>query len=579
MRVSLGRTTGLLALLALACSEATGPNSAGLTPGELSPVKTSAEATMTIAQGDGQFAQNSNFTSIDPAIQLRDLGGNPIANEPITFTVSNASARVGIGSDPQGTSYTTNTNSSGVAIARWKLGTNGGQTLQAQAGNGGVLVTFRGIATSNGSAPVFVKAQGDGAGQNDGQMRGHPARTNPTVTVQDGAAVVLPNVDVTWTASGNGSASPPTSATGTNGNASTVWTFGTATGAHTMTARMAAGPPGTQLQNVTPAVFTVTPLAQGTSMTKLQGDNQTAVAVAGTKIGPKDPTVQIAGVAAGVQVKFTFGAGTDDCNSNTVKFVATNADGIAATAWCLTGTTLGSKSLTAVAGSFSATFTASATVGTANAIAKVQGDNCSGQVASTCSPDPTVRVTDVNGNGVDGYVVTFNPSGDGVATNGTNSGGLIQVTTANGGYAAARWTLGTTSGAQTMEASGSGGLTTTFNATATAGPSTSITKINGDDFVGPANTQTTKDPTVQVKDQYGNAKNGVVIEWVIVTPSSARVTPTSLCGGTTTATSNTTGCTDGRAAALWTFGTAGTQQLKATVQGTALSVTFNGIAQ
>lgn len=583
MRVSLGRATGLLALLAVGCSEATGPNSVGLTPGEFSPVKTSAEATMTILQGDGQFAQNLNFVSQDPAIQLKDLSGNPIANEPITFTASEATARVGYGSDPQATALTVNTNSSGTVIIRWKLGSNGGQTLQAQAGSGGVLVTFRAIATSNGTVPVFVKVQGDEAGQNSGQMRGHPARTNPTVKVQDGAAVALPRVDVTWVASGNGSAAPPTSATGTTGNAATVWTFGTATGAHTMTARLAAGPGGSQLQNVAPAVFTVTPLAQGTAMNKVNGDGQSVVAGTGTKIGPKDPGVQIVtatgNVGAGVEVKFVFGAGTDDCTGNTTMYVATNSDGVALIRWCLTGGTLGTKTLTASAGTLSAGFTATATVGTATQMNIIAGDNCSGEVRSTCAADPTVRVLDANNNPVDGYVVAFDASGDGIATNGTTSGNLISVTTANGGYAAVRWTLATTSGAQTLVASGSGGLTVTFNATSTAGASSQIVIINGDDQTGPANTKTTKDPTVQVKDQYGNAKNGVVIVWAIVTPSSARVTPSNGCGGTTTATSNTTGCTDGRAAATWTFGVVGTQQLTATVQGTSLVATFDGIAQ
>lgn len=585
MRVSLGRATGLLALLIAGCSEATGPNSAGLTPGEFSPVKTSAEATMTILQGDGQFATAGSpgaFVTIDPAIQLRDLSGNPISGETINFTASNTGARVGVGDAPGSRFFDGVTNAQGTVIVRWRLGTVGGQTLTAQAGSGGVLVTFRAIATSDGSAPVISKVQGDGLGQNSGQMRGHPARTNPVVIVEDGAGVDLPNVDVTWTADKGGSGSPPTSTTNTTGNASTVWTFGTSTGLHTIFAKLAAGPAGTPLQNVAQANFQVTPLTQGTAMNKVNGDGQTVTAGTGNKIGPKDPGVQIVtatgNVGTGVEVKFVFGTGTSDCSGNTSKFVPTNADGVALTAWCLTSGTTGTKTLNAFAGSFSSTFTATATVGAPTTLTIIQGQSCAGAVGSTCSQDPTVRLTDASGNGVDGTQITFDPSGNGVASNGSNSGNPIIVTTSGGGFAAVRWTLATTSGAQTLVATAASGHSVTFNATATAGAPTQILKINGDNQVGAPNTQTARDPTVQVLDQYGNAVNGRTIVWTAQTTGST-IQPSSLCGGTTTANSNTTGCGDGRASGIWTLGPAGTHTLRADVSGTTLTTTFTATAQ
>lgn len=591
MRVSLSRATGLLALLIAGCSEATGPNNSMLSPGDGILPSHGSTGTVTIVQGDGQLAATGAFTSIDPAIQVRDANGTAIANHPVTCVATPSTARVGLGDSPPSAAHNTTTNSSGTAIVRWRLSTTEGGNFLTCTADGGLSATFRAIATSTGNAPTIVKIQGDAAGQNTGQMRGHPARVNPTIQVQDTDASVLPDVDVTFTPSGDGTASPSFARTGTvasGGTAATVWTLPT-TGAATLTVRLAWGAAATQLQNVAAAVFTVTPVVRGTTMTKLQGDAssnpsgtaETGVA-GGGRMGPRDPAVQITDAAgagvSGAEVKFTFSTGSDDCNGNTTKFVATDASGIARTAWCTVGSTTGTRTLTATAGTLSATFTGTATAGAPASMSCIQAcTTYTGSVGSTVTPDPTVRVLDANGIGVSGVQVTFDPSGNGVAHNGSNSGNPIVVTTDANGFAAVRWVLATTSGAQTLLATAASGQTYTFNATATAGPVTQLLKINGDNQTAPANTQTPRDPTVQALDQYGNVVNGATITWTATSPSSSRVTPSSLCGGTTTATTNTTGCSDGRAAALWTFGAAGPQVLTASTNN--VTATFNGTAQ
>lgn len=590
MRVSLGRATALLAILVAACSEGTGPNST-LTAGKISPVVASGQGTMTIAQGDAQFAQNGNTVSIDPAIQLLDNNGSPIANEPITFTPDQTTSRVGTGTPPfPNRSFIANTNSNGIAIVRWTLGTtNGGQTLTAQAGSGGLTAVFRAVATSDGSAPTIVKVQGDGAGQNSGQMRGNTARTNPTVLVQDGAATALPNVDVNFACtSGTGGTgcvtTPSTAKTASNGTAGTVWTFGTGTGAHRVTVTLSAGAPATQLQNVAAAVFSVTPLTQGTGISVVQGNNQTVVAGTGNKIGPRDPAVQITtstgNVGAGIEGKWTFGAGTDDCNGNTTKTTATDANGILISAWCLTGSTTGTKTVTVTAGSFSQTFTATANAGAPATMTILQGNPCNQVVATTCTSDPTIQLQDAGGNNVSGISITFTASGNGVLNNGNQSGNTITVTTGSNGQAAARWTLGTTAGSQTLTAVASSGQSVTFNSTATAAASAAINKINGDATVTTAGNFTPRDPTVQVVDQYGNGKNGVLVNWSPDTGSSAF--PSNINGGTTTPTSNTTGTggtnVAGSAIARWQLNTVGTHTLTATVNGTSITTSFTGTA-
>jgi hypothetical protein len=133
-------------------------------------------------------------------------------------------------------------------------------------------------------------------------------------------------------------------------------------------------------------------------------------------------------------------------------------------------------------GTYTAVLTSSTTVGTATITgsvngeemeksAKVQfvagpaanvaitaGNNQTGTVGSTLPASLQVRVTDAHGNVVSGVTVQWSTS-DGSASPTTSQ-------TSSTGRASTMWTLGTTLGSQSLEASVSGAEPVTFNATA-----------------------------------------------------------------------------------------------------------------
>ena len=558
----------MVALFVAACSDSTGivaPTKAGSAGAN---VVTSSQGSMSIVQGQGQIAAKSTFVPLDPAVRVVDLNGNPVANEPVTFTASAATALVGLGTAPASNSFTVNTNSNGVAIVRWKLGSVvEGQTLTAIAGTGGVSQVFKAIGTNTAALPKLVIVQGNQQ-DNSGTMAGHPVRINPTIQVQDNDGTPIPRVVVDFAPSGNGSVSPTQVTAGSTGLAATVWRLKSTAGANTLTvtATQYSMTDGTAPTGV---IFSVTGVANGTTMTVVQGNNQTVTAVAGARFGPKDPAFRITdangAAVAGAVVKLTFSTGSDNCEAGVTTVLATtDADGIVRTGFCARTTTTGTRTLTATAGDLSASVTGTVTQDlSTTTFSTLQGAGQTATVATTLPSDPTFRLVDNNSQPVAGVAVTFTASGAGTLANGSTSGNTVTVNTDADGRVAVRWTLGTIAGTQTLTVSASTGAATSITATATAGAAASIVKVNGDaqtstagGFVGP------RDPGVQVFDQYGNKKSGVQVSF---TPSG---------NGSVTASPVTTN-SEGIALTRWILSnTPGSNTLTATVVGTSISTTF-----
>ncbi|MBK8004308.1 MAG: Ig-like domain-containing protein [Gemmatimonadetes bacterium] len=119
------------------------------------------------------------------------------------------------------------------------------------------------------------------------------------------------------------------------------------------------------------------------------------------------------------------------------------------------------------------TFTVTADAPTTIAIAA--GDGQSAGVNTAVATAPGALVTDQFGNPVAGVPVTFAVTGGGGSVTGGNA-----VTGANGIASVTAWTLGTSTGANTLQASAPNlsGSPLTFTATATAGAATQIA-VNG----------------------------------------------------------------------------------------------------
>ena len=100
----------------------------------------------------------------------------------------------------------------------------------------------------------------------------------------------------------------------------------------------------------------------------------------------------------------------------------------------------------------------------------------------------------------------------------TPSGGSLAAATATSdaaGIASNNWTLGTTAGPQTAQATltGASGSPVTFNATANAGAATTLAKVDGDAQTGPIETALAEPLVTKVSDEFGNGVPGVSVGW------------------------------------------------------------------
>ncbi len=222
----------------------------------------------------------------------------------------------------------------------------------------------------------------------------------------------------------------------------------------------------------------------------------------------------------------------------------TDVDGVANVTWTVDNSTPGAKTLTVSAFGLLVTavpehssgfpfavesLTLTATVvGPPAAIAASPTENING-TAGGVAGDLTIVVTDAGGYAVAGDTVVW--SGEGTVTGG-------DVTDENGS-ATGTWTLPTTAGENTITAT-VGGISASFTATGAPGPAASLV-VGGDGQTGDVGTALPSPLTVQVIDQYGNAREGDAVVWAVTSGGG------SINGGGTTDAG-------GSATAAWTLG-------------------------
>jgi hypothetical protein len=239
----------------------------------------------------------------------------------------------------------------------------------------------------------------------------------------------------------------------------------------------------------------------------------------------------------------------------------TNANGIATVGQWIVGKTVGRNTLSVSIGSLEPIiFSAVGSAGAPASVSKSAGDGQSAVAGSAVTSPPAVVIVDANGNAVSGVTVLFAVTGGGGAVSGesviTDSSGVAKV----GG-----WTLGKTSGPNTLTAK-SGSLSVEFTATGVAGDAASLTKVAGDNQTAAAATAVSVAPAVAVKDANGNLKSGTTVTFVVASGGG------SITGGTTT--SNDSGIAT---VGSWMLGpAAGTNTItaSATAKSGSLSVEF-----
>jgi hypothetical protein len=198
--------------------------------------------------------------------------------------------------------------------------------------------------------------------------------------------------------------------------------------------------------------------------------------------------------------------------------VATGADGEAhLTSWVL-GPVTGVNSVRATVTGVPEVFFSATGVRFAAHVVAASQTNQSAPAGTNVAEPPTVRVTDVTGNPINGVVVTFV-----VTAGGGNVTTTPQVTNVDGLAGAGFWTLGTTPGVNTVTATVANVGQVVFTATGTASPST-LTAQSASQQTARVSTAVTEPPTVLVRDQGGAPMAGVTVTFA-VTSGGGTVTP------------------------------------------------------
>lgn len=487
-------------------------------------------------------------SQVQISAQMLDASGNvvPVAGQTVNWTKS----------DPNGTlsSATSVTNGAGVATVTLTTHTVTGTSTTVTATSGAISGTSPAITTVAGPVSQLTLTQAPSATAQSGVAFAQ----QPVLQLRDaqGNAVAQPNVSVNATITAGG---------GTLGGVTLVQTD--ANGLATFTDLSLSGNSGGRTltfsaSGVSSATAGVTIGSGAASTIALQtGSGQTATA--GTAVATA-PSVIVRDASnnpvAGVNVTFTVATGGGTTSPPSGGTVATDAAGVATlTSWTL-GTTAATNTLTAsVAGLTGSpvTFTATGTAGAATQMTTAVGAQTA-TVNTPVSTDPSVLVTDANNNPVSGVSVTFAvTSGGGSISSPTGS---TVVTNASGIAALSSWTLGTTAGANSIQATAAGLPTVTFTATGTAGPAVSITMNAGNNQSATVGTAVTVEPSVSVRDAYNNP---VALTNVVFTITGGA--GTTLPASPSTRQTNASGIA---ALESWTLGTtAGANTISASTAG------------
>jgi lysophospholipase L1-like esterase len=199
--------------------------------------------------------------------------------------------------------------------------------------------------------------------------------------------------------------------------------------------------------NNSPIIFVATAVnAAPRNLAYLGGNNQEAVA---GQVLPQPLAVKVTDAnnraVYGVPVNFAvnFGDGTVDGRNNAT--VRTDEFGEARVVWQL-GPGAGINTVRAAASGLTGSpidFQAIAASGAAKNLLAFSGDGASGQVNQELPTPLAVRITDDNGNGVDGVHVFFELiKGSGTLSGGNGTPSTRDVTTSSGGFASTKITFG-----------------------------------------------------------------------------------------------------------------------------------------
>ncbi|MEP7325581.1 MAG: kelch repeat-containing protein [Gemmatimonadota bacterium] len=412
---------------------------------------------LTVFSGNNQSGTVGDELSQPLRVLATDGSSQPIPNQVVNFVVT-----AGGGSVFAGTAIT---DASGIAAEVWGLGTVAGaaQSVEVRAvapdGTKQVFGVFTATALAGPPDTIVIHA-----GDNQSAPVNAAVAIAPSVRLADRFGNPVPGHSVTFAVlTGGGSVTGSPASSNPSGIATVgSWSMGPTAGGNTLRAT-AAGLPAA------PVVFSAT--AQALVVPQLAITTQPAVnGQSGVALNPQ-PVLQLQDNQgqplnqANVAVTASINSGGGSLGGTVT--VNTDANGVVTFTDLSVSGTVGPRTF-----AFNATGVTGVTSGTINlaagnpaSIGVNDGNGQSSNAGTSLSSAPSVLVTDGEGNPVAGVPVTFM-----VATGEGSVTGSGQVTDNFGVARVGGWTLGPTSGSNTLTATATGsgisGNPATFSATA-----------------------------------------------------------------------------------------------------------------
>ncbi|MBA2457756.1 MAG: Ig-like domain-containing protein [Gemmatimonadales bacterium] len=464
-------------------------------------------AAIVILQGDGQSGRVGETLPL--VLQVTDVTGRPVAGATVVIEVDGAEPRPG----------TVATEADGRATVAVMLGPEVGPAPGAAR----VVAPEAEQPVQVGFTVNAVAASADGltleSGDNQTAPAGQPLAEPLVVRVTDAFGNPIPGVPITWTAIGGGSVSEATTTSDESGRASVVRTLGIASGQQSTSAASDDELAGS------PVVFLHTATAGSPAGVSIVSGNDQSGVPGSTLAQPL--VVQVAdqdgNPVRGAPVTWIVTGGGGQLDPPTS---ATDDAGRASTNWTL-GPTPGPNAAEAVvSGVGQASFRATGLVGGPTQVVIVSGNRQTGQAGQQLGADLVVRVLDAQRNPVPGSTVIWQ-----VASGGGSVDPAIAITDA-AGQASTRWTLGSTPGANSVNAAVAGAGSVTFEATGAAGAASALTLATQPSENAQVGLPLARQPVVQLRDAAGNdiAQAGVAVTAAVATGAG------TLAGTTTQAT-------------------------------------------
>ena len=443
-------------------------------------------ARVVVISGGNQTAIAGSVLAQPLIVEVQATDNLPVPGATVAFRAVTAGGTV--------QTATAVTDATGRASTNLTLGRTGGVYEYEVTSPLLPAVTVNETATP--APPTLIEIV-SGNGQVDSAGRVLPLPLVVKVTDQYGGPVNAATVN--WTrVAGTGTTSSPSTLTGVDGFATVNYTMGSVVSNDTVRANVTGltTPAGSVL-------FSMRSVSRRpASIAIISGSGQRGTP-GSTLPGPLVALVvdQFSNPVVDAPVAWNGSTGT----TFTPQIGTTSSNGQFSTSVRL-GLTAGLVTVTANTGALVAAASLTITPGTAAAIAKNAGDGQSATVGTTLPVAPSVIVRDASGNPVAGAGVVF-----AVASGGGTASGLSSTTNAAGIATVGSWTLGNTTGANTLTAS-VGNIVTTFTATATAGSASKFALASAipTSIVVGATPPTVR---VQVTDAAGNpsATAGVVV--------------------------------------------------------------------